>query len=107
MPLSLNASPYFTYPLEGVSWRWYDIFFGASDWRRALVNSLIVGLAASALATALGTSAALGLARLGSRGHAVLTALLISPMIVPVIITGIGVYFFYARIGLNDTLIGV
>jgi putative spermidine/putrescine transport system permease protein len=107
LPLSFNASPYFTYPMEGLSLRWYEVFFGSGDWRRALANSLLVGTASSALATVLGTAAALGLSDPRVPARSFLTALLISPMIVPVVITAIAVYFFYAGFGLNDTYAGV
>lgn len=107
LPLSLNESPYFTYPMEGISLRWYETFFAQSDWRRALLNSFVVGAAASIVATILGTAAALGISDPRMPFRRIATALLISPMIVPVIITAIAVYFFYARLGLNDTLTGV
>lgn len=107
LPLSFNASPYFTYPMEGLSLRWYEAFLGSGDWRRALFNSLAIGAASSVLATILGTAAALGLSDPRMPARNVITALLISPMIVPVIITAIAVYFFYARLGLNDSYAGV
>jgi len=101
--------PYFAYPMEGVSLRWYEAFFGSSEWRRSLLNSLVIGAVSRAFATALGTAAALGLSdpRMPARGVITALLILISPMIVPIIITAIAVYFFYARLGLNDTYWGV
>jgi len=107
IPLSFNAGAFFTYPLTGVSLRWYREFLGGAQWQRAAENSVIVGLGATVLATGLGTLAALGLhrARLPFRRAAV--AILLSPMVVPVIITAVGMFYFYARIGLANTLSGL
>src|SRR3990172_9747968 len=61
IPLSFNAEPYFTYPMPDLSMRWYEEFFTSERWQTALKNSVIVACATTALATALGTLAALGL----------------------------------------------
>ena len=67
IPLSFNSIPYFTYPMEGLSLRWYEEIFGDSSqsllWQRSIVNSVVIAIAATTLATALGTMAALGLTR--------------------------------------------
>ncbi len=69
--------------------------------------SVIVAVATTILATCLGTLAALGLSRSNIPGRAAIMAVLISPMIVPVIISAIGLFFFYAYTGLNGTLLGI
>jgi putative spermidine/putrescine transport system permease protein len=69
--------------------------------------SVIVALATTFLATCLGTLAALGLSRSNIPGRAAIMAVLISPMIVPVIISAIGLFFFYAYTNLNGTLVGI
>lgn len=107
VPLSFNTAPYFTYPLEGASWRWYGEFFGKREWTLALTNTLIVGGLSTILATCLGTAAALGLAEMKGRGKTAILALLISPIIVPLIVTAIALYFFFAGLGLNGTFAGV
>ncbi len=66
-----------------------------------------VGIIATLLATALGTVAALGLSRPHMPFKAVLMAILISPMIVPLIITAAGMFFFYSKIGLTHTYLGL
>jgi putative spermidine/putrescine transport system permease protein len=76
-------------------------------WWSAILNSLMVGLATVALATPLGTIAALGLALLEIPGKALIMALLLSPMIVPTIITAVGVYFFFAPLGLANNLVSL
>jgi putative spermidine/putrescine transport system permease protein len=107
VPLSFSSGSFFHYPLPGLSLRWYEDFFTSSFWLPSLWNSLIVGTSATALATALGTLAALGMWRARFPGQSVLLALLISPMVVPVIIVAVGVYFAFAPIGLTDGYAGL
>jgi putative spermidine/putrescine transport system permease protein len=107
MPLSLNSEPYFTYPLPALSLRWYEDFFTSERWQIALQNSVIVACATTVLATALGTVAALGLSRANLPLRALIMGLLISPMVVPVVITAVGLYFFYSWAGLNNSYIGL
>jgi len=63
VPLSFNAEPFFTYPLPGLSLRWYREFFDSNVWQLALKNSIIVAVFATLLSTFLGTLAAIGLSR--------------------------------------------
>lgn len=111
MPLSFNSEPYFTYPMAGFSLRWYDEIFGDSPlsilWQRAIVNSVIIAVFATILATTLGTLAALGMTRINFRGKGMLLAILISPIVVPIVITAVGMFYFYAQIGLVGTLAGI
>ncbi len=110
MPLSFNSETFFSYPMPGFSTKWYvgeQGFFTNSRWTDALKLSVIVAFATTILATCLGTLAALGLSRSNVPGRAAIMAVLISPMIVPVIISAIGLFFFYAFIGLNGTVIGI
>ncbi|MDE0455137.1 MAG: ABC transporter permease [Gammaproteobacteria bacterium] len=114
VPLSFNAEPYFTFTegmlrLDPEAWslRWYESVAEDDAWRRALVNSLIIGVAATVLATTLGTLAALGLASPSMPGRTLVTAVLISPMITPIIIVAVGVFFFYSSLGLGQTHAGL
>jgi putative spermidine/putrescine transport system permease protein len=107
VPLSFNDGAFFTYPMAGVSLRWYREFAGSEAWRRALENSLIVGVGATALATVLGTLAALGLHRSRVPFRRLAVAVLLSPMVVPVVITGVGMFYLYARVGLANSLAGL
>ena len=59
VPLSFNAEPFFTYPMPGLSLRWYEEFFSSQVWQLALQNSVIVAVCATILSTLLGTLAAL------------------------------------------------
>ncbi len=110
MPLSFNSETFFSYPMPGYSLKWYFGeygFFTNERWTSALWMSIVVALATTFLATALGTLAALGLSRGNIPARAAVMAVLISPMIVPVIISAIGLFFFYAFTNLNGTLIGI
>ncbi|KZD07602.1 ABC transporter permease [Oceanibaculum pacificum] len=107
IPLSFNSSTFLTYPLEGFSLRWYREFFASDSWLRALKNSFIIGGASAVLATALGTLASLGLARTNFPGKGLIMALVLSPIIVPLVITGVGFYLFFAPMGLTATYPGL
>ena len=114
VPLSFNAEPYFTFTegmlrLDPDAWslRWYDAILDDEAWSRALVNSLLIGAASTILATVLGTLAALGLASPSMPGRNLVTAVLISPMITPIIIVAVGVFFFYSSLGLAQTHAGL
>ena len=134
IPLSFNAEPYFTFTKQmlnfnpdGYSLRWYDqiLTFGMTapdaardgswwadawanaQWIHAAKNSVIIGVASTILATVLGTIAALGLSRPEMPFRRAIMGLLISPMIVPLIITATGLFFFYSATGLAHTYVGI
>ncbi len=107
IPLSFNGGSILAYPLDGLSLKWYAKVLDTPRWWTAISNSVLVGTATVALATPLGTLAALGLSRSNFIGKALLTALLMSPMIVPTIITAVGIYFYFAPLGLANTLTGL
>jgi putative spermidine/putrescine transport system permease protein len=134
MPLSFNAEPFFTFTEKmlafdpaGYSLRWYDLLltqpsvpndvprdsawwarvWNEAAWVNAAKNSLIIGFFSTVLATVLGTVAALGLSRPEMPYRKAVMAILISPMIVPIIITATGLFFFYSATGLAGSYIGV
>jgi len=107
LPLSLNSGAFFHFPLEGLSLRWYDDLFYSPFWIRSLLNSLFVGACATVLALVLGVPAAFGLWMGDFKGKNLLLGLLVSPMMVPVIITGVAVYYASAAFRLNNTYIGL
>jgi len=107
IPLSFSDSSFLMYPIKGFSLRWYQNLFESEEWMRAARNSFIVAPAATVIATVLGTLAAVGLNKAHFRGKAILMAVLISPMIVPVVVVGVGVYLFFAQIGLSDSYLGL
>jgi putative spermidine/putrescine transport system permease protein len=107
VPLSFSSDTFLTYPIPGLSLRWYEDFFTSPRWLPALMNSLLIAAATTLIATPLGTLAALGLVRVKFRLRPLFVSLLISPIIVPGIITAIGMYFVYAPLGLTNSYIGL
>ena len=107
VPLSFSSGSFFYYPLPGFSLRWYHDFFTSTFWLPSVWNSLIVGSSATLAATVLGTLAALGIWRARFPGQALVLALLISPMVVPVIIVAVGTYFAFAPLGLTNGYSGL
>jgi len=107
LPLSVNDSEFLTYPMRGFTTRWYEGVFASDKWRIAVVNSFLIGLPAALVATVLGTLAAIGLSMADFRGKGLLTALLLSPLVVPIVIVAVGLYFFFAPLGLTQTYTGL
>ena len=114
IPLSFNPLPYFTFTREmimldpaGYSWINYQDFFTNPEWQRAVKNSFLIAPAATLLSTVLGTLAAIGLSRPHVPFRRSIMAIMISPMIVPLIISAAGMYFFYSHMGLQGSYIGV
>lgn len=106
VPLSFNSGSFFTFPLAGLSTRWYEVVLGTPRWRAAIGNSLFIGFG-TILATVLGTLTAIGLSDPKFPARRFVVPLLISPLIVPVVVTAVGTYLFYARIGLANTYAGI
>ena len=106
-PLSLSAGELLVIPTPGYSWRWYADFFNSQRWLLATYNSFVVGILTTLIATTLGTLAAIGLYLGRFRGKALILALLSLPMVTPVIVTAIALYFSLSAVGLGSTLTGL
>ncbi len=114
MPLSFNAEDFFTFTPEmlrldpeGYSLKHYRDFLTNSEWTSAVWNSVRVAPVATLISVTLGTLAAIGLSQSHVPGRQAIMAILISPMIVPLIISATGMYFFYSKIGIVGTYWGV
>lgn len=114
IPLSFNAQDFFTFTPEmlrldpaGFSTKHYEDFFTNAAWQQPLMNSLKIAPVATLISVCLGTLAAIGLSQSHVPFRRAIMAILISPMIVPLIISAAGMYFFYSRIGLQGTYLGV
>jgi putative spermidine/putrescine transport system permease protein len=107
VPLSFNAGSFFSYPMEGISLRWYAQAFGSHDWQLAFANSIGIGAVATLIATCLGTLAALGLSRPVFPFRTIIMPLLISPMIIPIVVVAAGFYLIFAPLGLVNSYMGV
>ncbi|TDQ67229.1 putative spermidine/putrescine transport system permease protein [Maritalea mobilis] len=119
--LSFNAEDFFTFTpemlsfkAEGYSLKHYYDFLGSDEWMVPLKNSLIIAPIATLISVSLGTLAAIGLSQSHVPGRQAIMAVLISPMIVPLIISATGMFFFYAplgnwlqaNLGLNQAFVG-
>jgi putative spermidine/putrescine transport system permease protein len=114
VPLSFNAEPFFTFTdgmlaldPQAYSTRWYREIFSDVRWQLSIRNSFIIGISSALIATVLGTVAAVGLSSPVMPFKRLITALLISPMIVPLIIVAAGMFFFYTRFNLVATYTGL
>ncbi len=107
IPLSFSESSFLVYPIPGWSLKWYHNLFESAEWARAAKNSFIIAPAATVLATALGTLAAVGLARTDFPFKGLLMSLLIAPMVVPIVVVGVSTYLFFAPLGMADSYVSL
>lgn len=107
LPLAFNDSNYLTYPMEGLTLRWFEQVFANEAWMRALANSLKVAVGTTILAVTLGGLAATGVMLTGRGLQIVLSALFISPMVVPTIVIGVAFAYSYGRMGLSGNYLGL
>ena len=134
LPLSFNVEPYFSFttgmlnfnpeayslrwyedilrngmssPDEPFGWAWLADTWNNGQWIRAIRNSFFIGICATLLSTTLGTLAAIGLSRSEMPYRRLIMSILISPMIVPLIITAAGMFYFYSQVHLSQTYLGV
>jgi putative spermidine/putrescine transport system permease protein len=110
IPLSFNASPYFTFThnmpaldAAGYSTPWYQKFFTDPDWLRATNNSFFIAL----IATGFGTMAALGLVRPQMPARTAITSILILPMVVPLIISATALFFSFSYLHVVNSYLGI
>jgi putative spermidine/putrescine transport system permease protein len=107
IPMSFSESQYLEFPPREWSLRWYRNYFGSVAWMDATATSFKAGVLTMLLATTVGVAAAYGLHSSRTRWSGLVQGLLLTPIVVPVILVGIGVFYVYARLGLVNTLIGI
>ena len=107
IPISFSSATYLQFPPQGFSLKWYDHYFTSREWIEATILSLEVALIVTAVSVTLGTLLALALIRGNFRGKQIIYPFAISPMIIPLIITAIGVYFFYSQLRIVGTVVGL
>jgi len=108
LPLSFTSSIFLNYPIPNFSLRWFEELVTANVWKLSIINSLMIGAGTTALATILGTCAALGLR--GSRASlffACLRTLFLLPMVVPAVVLGVGMQLMFVRYDLVNSHLGV
>ncbi|MBM6583531.1 ABC transporter permease [Microvirga sp. BT689] len=107
VPLSFTSGQLLVFPLPGLSLQWYADFFSNPLWTVALRNSVAIGLTTTALATTIGTMAALGLHNAKFRMKPLVMALLVTPLAAPVVIVAVAMFYFFATLNLVGTYAGV
>jgi len=106
-PVSITSKTYLSLPWEGVSLQHFRNLFTSPEWMSSFAQSLVIALASSALATLLGTLAAIGLWRLSGRFIEALRAFLLLPLMVPPIISAMAFYRWWVPMGLIDSYLGI
>ena len=114
IPMSFSDSQYLEFPPKNFSLRWYENYFfswkvenGFNDWMAATRTSLLVAVLTIFLATPIGTLAAYGLANSSARVRSILFPIMISPMMVPIILVAIGLFYFYVQFNMVNSIPGL
>jgi len=107
VPMSFSGAQYLEFPPRQWSLRWYENYFASASWMQATATSFKAAALTALVATPLGTMAAYGLAASRFRAARAVHVLLITPLIVPVILIAIGVFYVYVKAKLNNTLAGL
>lgn len=105
--VSFSPTPYIEFPPSGFSLRWYQSYLTTHEWQQSTWISFQVATLSALLATVLGVIAAYGLRRSRSRLAAFIQPMLVAPMIIPVITLAVGMFYFFAQLGLVNTLTGL
>jgi putative spermidine/putrescine transport system permease protein len=106
VPMSFSDSYNLQFPPEGFSTRWYGNFFHTTTWTDGAIASLKIAVLSSLLATLIGTLTAVGLIRGRYPGKGIATAILLSPLVVPVVVVAVGMELLYSRWGLQGSILG-
>jgi len=104
IPISFSAAKFLQFPPRSFSLQWYADYFGSRNWIYATIKSFQVGILTMIVATVLGTLASFAIVRGDFRGKRLVYGLLLSPLIIPVIITSVAAYYFFARLHLVGTV---
>ncbi|WP_119303976.1 ABC transporter permease [Dongia deserti] len=107
VPMSFSGSTLLQFPPQSWSLRWYEAYFGSVEWRDATIVSVKVAVMTTLVATPIGTAAAYAINSGVLRFSGFIQTLLTATLIIPVILVGIGTFFLYAKLGLNNTLTGL
>lgn len=107
IPLGFSDGEFLVYPIRHFSMQWMEAFFASDRWGVAVKNSFFIGTVSATIATVLGTMAAVGLSRTDFFGKKLITGLVLSPLVVPIVIYAVGLYFFFAPLGLTQSYTGI
>ncbi len=104
---SFNNSQLPSFPLSGFTLHWYHQFLTNADLRAALETSAIVAALSSIVAVALGILASVALVRKNFRGKSPVTALLLSPLVIPYVVLGVSLLLLFQTVGINRSIFTV
>ncbi|MBU3113231.1 ABC transporter permease [Clostridium lacusfryxellense] len=107
IPLSFTSLNYFKFPPTGFSLKWYQDFLQNEEWVECFFRSLEVACLTAILAIIIGTLASLAVTRINFKHKKAFMALMVAPMVIPVVIIGVALYNFYAPLKLNNTIMGL
>ena len=114
IPMSFSDSQYLEFPPKNFSWRWYENYFfswkvenGFNDWMAATWTSIKVAILTIFVATPIGTMAAYGLINSNAKIRSILFPIMISPMMVPVILVAIGLFYFFVQFKMVNSIPGL
>ena len=107
VPMSFSSARFLTFPPPSLSLRWYREYIGNPAWMQATLVTLTVAVCTVVIATPLGVSAAYAISQSKLRIMRIIHAALLLPLMVPVIITAVGIFFVYAKVGLIATMSGL
>jgi putative spermidine/putrescine transport system permease protein len=107
VPMSFSSARFLTFPPPSLSLRWYQEYIGNPAWMQATLVTLTVAACTVAIATPLGVSAAYAISQSKLRIMRIIHAALLLPLMVPIIITAVGIFFVYAKVGLIATMSGL
>ena len=107
VPMSFSSARFLTFPPPSLSLRWYREYIGNPAWMQATLVTLTVAVCTVAIATPTGVSAAYAISQSKLRIMRIIHAALLLPLMVPIIITAVGIFFVYAKVGLIATMSGL
>jgi putative spermidine/putrescine transport system permease protein len=107
IPMSFTEARILSFPPQGFSLQWYERMFTDRQWAAGIANSAQVATLTTILATVLGTLAALGLTRGRFPGRSAVNALALSPLIVPVVVIGIGMFGLFVQWRISGSIVGL
>lgn len=107
IPMSFSESQYLEFPPREWSLRWYRSYFNSTSWMQATATSFKAGILTMLVSTLFGTMAAYGLHTARLRFSGLVFSILLTPIIVPVILVGIGIFYVYVKLGLVNSMAGI
>jgi putative spermidine/putrescine transport system permease protein len=107
VPMSFSSARFLTFPPPSLSLRWYQEYVDNPAWMQATLVTLTVAVCTVLIATPLGVSAAYAISQSKLRIMRIIHAALLLPLMVPIIITAVGIFFVYAKVGLIATMSGL